>query len=207
MLATSLQRSGGTDYQSDLPDQGIKGLRELTKVERLHVQDLAVDQEGRRSRQAEIPSLVFVCLYDRQCRIRLQTLIESCRVQLQACGILFKIWLGIGASILTYPDCKQLVVILPEFALLIRAFSCFCCPVRFTNVALVDDRKISVGKGNFSSVDIGLLDLALRAKCKLSAVRSLEIRIVYESNRSLWITFRSSRGTDATRRWRAPISC
>jgi hypothetical protein len=76
-------------------------------------------------------------------------------------------------------------MILPEFALLVCALCRFGGPRRLPNPALVDDREVLVRVFDLAGLDIVVRYLALRAKCKISAVGSLKIRELDEVDRRI----------------------
>jgi len=78
-------------------------------------------------------------------------------------------------------------VILPEFALLVRALSGFCRPMRFADASLIDDGEVLVGERYLVRLDVLSFDLATRAKRKISADRSLEVGELDKRDFGIWI--------------------
>lgn len=91
-------------------------------------------------------------------------------------------------------------MVFPELVLLVRAFSRFRRPVRFADASMVDDRVVFVRERNLVGLDVLIFDLATRAKCKISAVRSLKVREFDERDFGLWIAYGSAGGGQAAGR-------
>lgn len=108
----------------------------------------------------------------------INALIERGGIETNIGGEFFQVRFGISADAFAAPFAKQLVVIFPELALLVRALGGVCRPMRFANLALIDDREIAIGEFDLACFEIIFFELALRAKCKIFAVRSLKIGIL-----------------------------
>ena len=133
----------------------------------------------------------------RRC-ICIDTGIEFGGVQTEVGSVLFQIRLGECANILALPYVEQLVVIFPEFSLLVSAFRSFGRPMRLADGTLIDYREIFIRERNLVGLDILVSDLARRANCKLSADRSLKVGIFGEGYLGAGITDRPTAGGDAT---------
>ncbi len=108
----------------------------------------------------------------------IDALVKGGSVESNIGGEFFQIGFGKRADPFTTPFAKELVVIFPELALFVRTFGGVRCPVRFAHGSLIDHGKISIRKLDFACFEIIFLELALRAKRKIFAVRSLKIGIL-----------------------------
>jgi hypothetical protein len=115
-------------------------------------------------------------LNDRSSFFVVDTFVKRCRIESEIGGIFFQIGFGERADVFALPLAKELVVIFPELALPVRALGSIRRPMRLADASLIDDRKISVGELDFTSLEIIFLELALRAKRKIFAIGSLKIR-------------------------------
>jgi hypothetical protein len=115
-------------------------------------------------------------LNDRSSFFVVEAFVKRRRIESEIGGIFFQIGFGERADVFALPLAKELVVIFPELALPVRALGSIRRPMRLADASLIDDRKISVGELDFTSLEIIFLELALRAKRKIFAIGSLKIR-------------------------------
>jgi hypothetical protein len=85
-------------------------------------------------------------------------------------------------------------VILPEFALLVRALRSFRRPMRLADPSLIDDGEVLVGERYLVRLDVLSFDLATRAKRKISADRSLKVGELDKRDFGIWIAGGSPTG-------------
>ena len=117
--------------------------------------------------------------------------IELGGIKPELCRVLLQVGFRVRADILSRPDGKELIMVFPELALLVGAFSRFRRPMRFADASLVDDGVILVRERNLVCLDVLCFDLATRAKCKISADRSLIIGEFDKRDFGVWVAHRS----------------
>lgn len=182
---------------STLFQQRVKSPRERPKVKRRDVEQSTIDQKTWRARQSKSRRFVIVGLNNRGSLVIVDARVELGGIQSQIGGVLFQIGFGERADIFAGPHREEFIVILPEFALLVRAFRGFCRPVRLADPCLIDDGEVLVGKRDLVSLDVLRFDLATRAKRKLSADRSLKVGELDKGDFGVWITDCPAAGGDA----------
>lgn len=168
------------------------------KINRLDLEYLAIDQKGRRAGKTQTIDLGDAGINDRLGLFVVEACVELGGVKTDLCRIAFQVRLGVGAEKLAAMLLEKLVVIFPELALHIRALGGVRCPVRFVDTASganVNDRIILVREFHFSSFNILLIDLALRAKCKIAAVWSLKVRVFGKIDFRVGVAFGATGGS------------
>ena len=102
---------------------------------------------------------------------RIQALVELGRLQAEVLGESLQLVLGERALVLAVLALEQLVVILPELALVARALAGFRGPLGF----FAQEGHVHVTESNITRLDVLFLDLATRASGPTAAERSLEV--------------------------------
>ena len=177
---------------SRLLEQCVKRATKLGIIERANLKRSAVDEEGRRALNTHRGRLIVFVVDNRNRFVIIDTGVEGSRIETDIGGVLFQIRFGKRADVFTRPHAKQLVVINPELALLVRALGGIRCPMRFANVTLIDYRVIAIGEFDLARSEIIFLELTLRANRKCLAVWSLKIRVLDKINFGVRIAHRSS---------------
>jgi hypothetical protein len=138
----------------------------------------AVDQKGRRALNALGGRLRRFVIDQRNSLAVIDALVKARGVETDIGGVFFQVRFGVRADIFAAPFAEQFVVILPKLALRIRALGGIGSPMRFTNFTLIDYGVIAIRELDFAGLEIILIELALRAKRKIFAVRSLIVGIL-----------------------------
>ena len=144
----------------------------------------------------------FIGLDDRSGLVVVDARIELGGIEPELRRVLLQVGFRVRADILPRPDGKELIVVFPKLVLLGCTFSRFRGPVRFADASLVDDGVILVCEGNLVRLDVLCFDLATRAKCKVSADRSLKVGEFDEGELGVWIPRRSAGGGQPAAGWR-----
>lgn len=135
-----------------------------------------IDEKRRCPANTQPLDFCYVGLND-GCRfVVVDTFVKRRRVESEIGGVFFQIGFGVCADPFAAPLPKEILVIFPKLALAIGALGSIRRPVRFADGSLVDDGKIFVGELDLAGLEIVVLELTLRAKCKIFAIWSLKIR-------------------------------
>lgn len=123
-----------------LLEQRIKRAGKFVELQRAQLHLATIQKVGRRPLNSLASRLGHVRLDDGRGLVAVETLVEISRSKLQIRRVLFQLGLGEGSDVFACPYGEQLVVIFPELALEIGAFSRLRRPVRFSDTTLIDDR-------------------------------------------------------------------
>ncbi len=138
-----------------------------------------VDQKGRRAADAHAIGFSDFGLDHRGSLVVIDTSVKCGGVKSEIGGVLFQICFGVSADKFTRPGSEEFIVIFPELALTISAFGGVRRPMRFVDAALrrdIDNGIVAVREFHFTGLEIVFIELTLRAKREIFAVRSLKVR-------------------------------
>lgn len=144
---------------------------------------LSIDEECRCAGYALVfPGFSFRAHFG-EILVAVEARAEPGLVESQLGGETFQIRFGVRAAIFAALSGKQQVVVLPELALLIRAFGCACRPFGFR----AEDGDVLIDEFDFTRIDKILFDATRRVISKSFAVRSLKIGQFDEGYRGLGV--------------------